>query len=105
MADAQILILYDDVHYPRQKHHFLICSTRANLNHRRTVMRKKRKRAKGKLIDLLPKSLKKPLDTPRLRELTVRDLHTIERQFNEYFDENPKSMLDGGCGICTKWLG
>jgi len=70
-------------------------------------MPKMRKRPKGKskIIDLLPKSFKGPLDKPRLRDLTVADLHTVKRQLDKYFDDDPVSFLSGPCSICTKWMG
>jgi hypothetical protein len=68
-------------------------------------MANKRKKPKGKVIDILPKALKPALDKPRLREITFQDLITCRRQLGKMADQVGLSdFYATACGLCcTKW--
>jgi hypothetical protein len=64
-------------------------------------------RLKKKVVDYLPKDLKKPLEKAPLKDITFSDLNTIGRQLNTLrsrdshkFDKDIPTL---GCAKCWCW--
>jgi hypothetical protein len=56
-----------------------------------------------KIIDAMPRELKKALDKPKLRDLTFADIETVEKQLEKLAERDPVAYLGAACGACSGW--